>query len=183
MAKECKAAGCCSFVWGGGYCNRHQYLREDLKERKKAANGRKVLKKKALVKKFHSLPNDLRRRSNLMARAVYLFHKYVKLRDQNRSCISCPNGKVEEAGHYFSAGKYPGLKFDVVNTNGQCHECNCHKEGNLEEYRNGLISKYGEEKVSELENIAAKQRGVYKWDDDQLQALIIRFNRYLKRFK
>jgi hypothetical protein len=80
------------------------------------------------------------------------FNKYIRLRDEGRPCISCGKkltGKYD-AGHYFSVGSYPNLRFHEDNVHGQCVECNQHKHGNLIEYRNGLEARIGKKRIEEL---------------------------------
>jgi hypothetical protein len=71
-------------------------------------------------------------------------------------CISCgalvmPDTKNWQAGHYYSIGAYPNLRYDELNINGQCLKCNVFKEGNKQGYREGYIKRYGEAKLSNLE--------------------------------
>lgn len=75
-----------------------------------------------------------------------VFNEYIRLRDKNKPCISCGKplkGKFD-AGHYFSVGGYPNVRFDEVNVWGQCVTCNQHKHGAIHEYTKGLIERIGE---------------------------------------
>ena len=83
----------------------------------------------------------------LTARAQEVFNRYIRNRDKDKGCISCPTGQVEHAGHYRSAGHYGGLRFNEMNVNGQCCHCNTFLHGNLINYRNGLVRRYGEQRV------------------------------------
>jgi hypothetical protein len=74
-----------------------------------------------------------------------LVNKYVRLRDRNNGCISC-NKKLKakfDAGHFYSVGSYPQLRFDLMNIHGQCVPCNQHLRGNLHEYRKNIVKKIG----------------------------------------
>lgn len=113
-----------------------------------------------IVKKLIPLPK-------LLKRAQEVFNAYIRNRDQNKGCISC-FGQVEQAGHYLSQGHHSALRFNEVNTNGQCVRCNCFLHGNLINYRKGLIKRYGEERVLMLEN-AGKFK---KWSRFELEAII-----------
>jgi hypothetical protein len=102
-------------------------------------------------KRFYE--NDTKTRK---AAAVREFNSYIRERDKGLPCISC--GKPirladYDAGHYIPAGSNSLLKFDEVNTNGQCaFYCNHSRSGNQVEYRKGLLERYGEAEVIRLES-------------------------------
>ncbi len=118
---------------------------------------------KVITKKVHSIPK-------LTKKAQTVFNAFIRKRDQNKGCISC-GAPVSEAGHYLSAGHYSALRFNEMNTNGQCTRCNCFLSGNLIHYRQGLVKRYGEAKVLMLENSVAI-RSVKKWSRFELEAII-----------
>ncbi|MDB5252292.1 MAG: hypothetical protein JWP27_1461, partial [Flaviaesturariibacter sp.] len=60
----------------------------------------------------------------LLKIAQGLFNMYVRLRDQDKGCISCVGGKPEQCGHYFPVGKFSRVRFHDMNANGQCKNCN-----------------------------------------------------------
>jgi hypothetical protein len=107
----------------------------------------------------------------LLNTAQLLCNALVRLRDQNKGCISCQKGKVKHAGHFFPQGKFSGVRFDLINVNGQCDFCNNGMTGNLEEYHSGMIAKYGAEVVKELEELANATK-LYKWRRSELEELI-----------
>jgi hypothetical protein len=87
-----------------------------------------------------------------------MFSKFIRARDANYqgyvSCISCStvkNWKQMDAGHFVPVGSDRALKYNEINVNGQCTSCNHFKSGNIIQYRPGLIYKYGEQKVKDLE--------------------------------
>ena len=106
-----------------------------------------------------------------MAKAVMVFNKWIRTRDQKKGCISCGTGPVDHAGHYFSAGHYSSLRFSEMNCNGQCLRCNYFLSGNQVGYRQGLIKRYGEGNVRLLEN-TANLRGIKKWTIFELELII-----------
>jgi hypothetical protein len=116
---------------------------------------------------------------DLLKIAIGTVHKYVRLRDQKLGCISCSNGKVEEAGHYFDAGVYSGIRLYEKNINGQCRNCNCFQKGNKEGYMIGFIARYGAEALLDLEikSVATK---FYKWSKSELIEIIIEFRNKTK---
>lgn len=115
------------------------------------------------MKKELSLPK-------LLAKAQLVFNRFIRLRDQWKGCISC-GGKVEQAGHFFSQGHHSALRFSEMNVAGQCVRCNCFLHGNLINFRQGLIKRYGEVNVDKLE-LAAKLNRVRKWSRFELEHII-----------
>ena len=109
----------------------------------------------------------------LLEKAQRVFNTHVRERDKNFGCISC-EGPVEQAGHYHSQGHHSALRFDPVNTNGQCRRCNMFLHGNLIKYRQGLVSRYGEQVVETLEDNANKNR-LKKWDRLELEEIILTY--------
>lgn len=109
----------------------------------------------------------------LKKKAQDVFNKWIRNRDRDERCISC-NGPVEQAGHYFSSGHYSLLTFCEINVNGQCIRCNCFLHGNLIHYRMGLITKYGERIVRQLEQDS--KFGVKKWSRLELEEIIEKYN-------
>ena len=115
-------------------------------------------------------------------RAKKSCHDFIRARDG--SCISCGkhlSGKYD-AGHYFNSNDYPALRYDERNIHAQCPRCNSRhwKGGNLLEYRMGLVNRYGEAFVQELERLsrdASKKwtipelKEVERYYKDKLKAL------------
>lgn len=90
-----------------------------------------------------------------------VFNKYIRLRDKDKGCVSCKSPKIEHASHYFSAGKYPALRFHEDNVHGSCLRCNYFMGGNLLEYRKTLVTRIGSKRLELLEGLA--NRKVHKW--------------------
>ena len=111
--------------------------------------------------------------SELLAYAQIVFNKWVRVRDEDKPCISS-GGRVEQAGHYKPAGSFSGVRFDEINVNGQTVEDNCHKGGNENQYREGLVARYGEAAVIELEERAYKTK-FKKWTREELEAIIEKY--------
>lgn len=109
----------------------------------------------------------------LKEKATRVFNKFIRVRDSKNgyfTCISCKRtlqvkGKQCQAGHFYSGGKYPELKFNENNVHAQCLQCNYFEHGNLNLYRQNLIKKIGVEAVEELDMIVNKAKKVsFKWD-------------------
>jgi hypothetical protein len=81
------------------------------------------------------------------------FNQYIRARDEGAACISCGRDHQGQyhAGHYRSVGANPELRFEEHNVHKQCAPCNNHLSGNIVNYRIGLISKIGIDRVEWLE--------------------------------
>lgn len=106
----------------------------------------------------------------LLEKTQKVFNAYIRARDKELGCISC-GAEVEQAGHYHSQGHHSALRYDPINTNGQCRRCNMFLSGNLIKYRQGLVRKYGEQVVLDLEEKANTNR-LKKWSRSELEDLI-----------
>lgn len=97
-------------------------------------------------------------------------------------CISCGQIKPFEqadCGHYVNR-QHMITRFDETNCNAQCRKCNRFMEGNMQGYRQGLIRKYGEQRVLILESIKNRQR---KYSDFELVEMIKLYNRKIKELE
>lgn len=125
--------------------------------------------------------NDIQKYINksqpeLLKLAAKHFNRFIRERDEGRKCISCNSLTPNQAGHYYSAGHYPELKFNENNCHIQCTKCNMYLSGNLIEYRKGLVLKIGESEVEKLDFIvkAAKNTG-YKWSRLFIIEIILKY--------
>lgn len=105
-------------------------------------NAKEKVKAKERLKTHSEWLNDLQK----------VFNKYIRLRDIGKPCISCNNSLIGkyDAGHYFSVGAYPNLRFNEDNVHGQCVACNQHKHGNSNEYSLMLPIRIGQERFDSL---------------------------------
>ncbi len=140
----CKA---CFSKWLYSTSEGETYLKRQLipKARKEVNTKRKkqVKKQREELKTHKDWLKDLQK----------VFNKYIRLRDQGKNCISCNRvlkGKYD-AGHFFSVGAYPNLRFNEDNVHAQCVHCNQHKHGNIAEYSIRLPQKIGLERFEELQ--------------------------------
>lgn len=97
------------------------------------------------------------------------FQLWIRTRDKELPCISCGSKEslLIDGGHFFKAELFSGLIFDERNCHKQCRKCNRFLNGNELQYRKGLIERYGESFVSELESISDANR-VYKYSKTEL---------------
>jgi hypothetical protein len=135
-----------------------------------------LFKEKAENKKLTYLLNNVKN----------LCHEYIRLRDKNLPCISCNNQwNIDfQAGHFYKAELYSNLKFDENNISGQCRNCNLRKDGNVSGYRAGIIQRYGEEHLKQLDDIAKEfKQSNYKWDREELETLRKHYKEKIKELK
>lgn len=113
----------------------------------------KKLKQKSWNKEKKVLKDKLKTYSDHVKELQVIVNKYVRLRDKDKGCISCgtPLTGKYDAGHYYSCGSYPELRFNTDNIHGQCVHCNQWKHGNLIEYTKRLPLRIGEVKFHSLE--------------------------------
>jgi hypothetical protein len=102
-------------------------------------------------------------------------HAFVRKRDENKPCISCGCNwnRDFQAGHFYPAGSFETLRFNLYNINGQCVQCNIHNEGNFENYSLNLPKRIGAENYNELVKLAGIDKQFSKvWDLDNLKGII-----------
>jgi len=100
------------------------------------------------------------------------FQRYIRKRDAELPCISCGTMTTDlwDGGHFKKAELYSGVIFDEMNCHKQCRKCNRFLGGNELNFREGLVVRYGEAYVLEIEQRAAQLR-VYKYNKDQLKEI------------
>ena len=111
------------------------------------------------------------RSSNPRAKAVALaqsaVNAYVRARDEGMPCISCGEMKPLQAGHYWSVGARPEMRFNEANIHGQCSRCNVDLAGNRDAFRAGIVDRLGSEFADDLDTPTPAQ----KWTLDDLKAI------------
>lgn len=123
------------------------------------------------AQKERSTQSELKRALEATKTAV---HAYVRLRDKNKPCISCGKQWNDnfQAGHYHKAQLYETLRFNLLNINGQCPECNIHNDGNLEQYSINLPLRIGQGKYDELLKLAQVDKHYSKvWNTQNLKEI------------
>ena len=88
-----------------------------------------------------------------------IVNPYIRIRDKTNfgKCISS-NGTIKHAGHFFSVGSHPGMRFSIQNIHGQSIHSNMWQSGDLHNYRKGIIKRHGQAYLDELE----RQERFYK---------------------
>lgn len=120
---------------------------------------------------------------DLIAKADRVFSEYVRKRDSKNGyfvCISC--GRIlpyeqADCGHYINR-IHMATRYSEINCNAQCRKCNRFDEGNMSGYRQGLIKKYGEQRVLLLE---MQKNDTKKYSNFEYQALIQHYQKEIKK--
>lgn len=126
-------------------------------------------KKKPKQAKERSAPTPWRdKRTGAMIIHVQtrIVNPYIRERDNESwggKSIS-DNGRISDAGHYYSVGAKVGLRFCVQNIHGQSASGNRLKGSDAINYRAGLVRRYGEAYVKELDHLAMISEGVKSLD-------------------
>lgn len=114
-----------------------------------------------------------------------VFNTFIRLRDKDEPCISCGTTSKTikyDAGHYFTVGGYPNVRFDEDNVHKQCsNNCNMKLSGNIIEYRPRLIKKIGEERFEALEFRARNESG--KLSIPEIKEKIAYYKQRIKELK
>lgn len=81
-----------------------------------------------------------------------VFNTFIRERDKGKPCISCGTKKdiQYQAGHYYSVGGNPSVRFNEDNVHSQCSTCNNHLHGNLIAYTERLPLRIGAERFEAL---------------------------------
>lgn len=107
----------------------------------------------------------------LLKKAEKVCNEYIRLRDQNKPCISCNSENANQAGHYISVRQSSFLRFDERNIHLQCAGCNCWKHGSPITYRIELRKRIGDLELERLERDFIENK-MYKWSREALEGVI-----------
>ncbi len=131
---------------------------------------KKVIKEKLMTK------------SDYLNIAQKVFNTYIRLRDKGKPCISC--GQIDrgkrDAGHFFSVGAYPNLRFNENNVHAQCVHCNRDKHGNVKEYDLRLQKILSKE---DYQNLLKQRHEPLKLSIDEVKELIAIYKQKIKELK
>lgn len=114
-----------------------------------------------------------RAKSELSAFKKKLWIKFAAwIKRGNSTCFSCGKrdlvGKQLHAGHMFSAGKYPAIRWDKMNVWPQCAYCNIFLRGNYIEYHARFKEQFGE---AEYNRLYLMRNDVKQWRLEDLKEI------------
>jgi hypothetical protein len=134
----------------------------------------KVQKPRIEFEKAHKEHIEKKGISGALLVTKTLVHAYVRKRDEGKNCISCGcqwNSEFQ-AGHYYSAGSFETLKFNLDNINGQCEKCNLFKSGNFENYTLNLPKRISIDSFNNLVKLAEVDKQFSKvWNLQNLKEI------------
>jgi len=136
----------------------------------------KIKKQKDWRKEKKKRKEKLMTRSEWMKLAQSTFNKYIRERDIEKGCISCGaslQGVKFDAGHYYSVGSYPRLRFNEDNVHGQCVRCNQHLHGNISEYAHKLPLRIGKSNFDTL--VSERNKEPLKLTVNEIKNLIKKY--------
>jgi hypothetical protein len=147
------------------------------KEQKEKSKAKEWQKEKKVIKESLLTKKDY---LNILQK---VFNTYIRKRDEGKPCISCdkvlkPNDI--NAGHFYSLGAYPNLRFNELNVHNQCIECNLYKHGNVLEYSLRLPKRIGEENYNKLLELRNTPLQI---DITEVQELIKYYKLLIKTYK
>jgi len=103
-----------------------------------------------------------------MKNADKWFSIYIRIRDSDENgyirCCTCSKAvhwKEADNCHYIDR-KHQVLRYSEINCNAGCLSCNRFENGNIEKYKEFLISKYGSETTELLNQVKNRQFKVSK---------------------
>jgi hypothetical protein len=122
----------------------------------------------------------------LIKEAQVCFNAFIRERDRQagHACISSGraldwSGNGVDAGHYRSTGAASHLRFNEDNCHAQSKMDNQYLSGNAVDYRIGLITRIGLDRVEALES----NNTVNKWTADGLRAIKAEYRAKLKQLR
>jgi hypothetical protein len=139
-----------------------------------AENAKKAAKAKALeAKQDRAKRIALKTIPELKKEAQHAFNAYIRARDRLAGfpCVCCGRpldwgrlGGAVDAGHYRSTGSADHLRFREDNCHAQRSDCNRFGAGRAVDYRIGLLSRIGRDRLEALETDNAP----HKWTREEL---------------
>ena len=130
----------------------------------------KVVKAKQWNTKKKVIKEKLKTNKDYLKELQVVFNKFIRIRDKDKGCISCgkPLNTKFDAGHFYSVGSTPSLRFHEDNVHGQCVYCNQHLHANIHAYTERLPLRIG---IEPFERLKSLKNGVTKYDNTELVEL------------
>lgn len=145
-----------------------------------------IQKKRADFEKAAQEHSDRKSIPYLLNAAQIACNAYIRERDRGHSCPAC-NAQWNpdfQASHIYPSSKFPSLRFDEDNIFGNDVGCNIFKEGNIENFRIGIIKLKGKDFMDALDAKAEKcKQTLHKWESDYLIAIRKQYQQKLKDLK
>ena len=102
-----------------------------------------------------------------------VFSLWIRDRDAHR-CFTCDkvmSPKESQCGHFISRSHF-NTRYSEINCHAQCVSCNVFKSGNMSEYAERLMNRYGPAIITKLNK---EKRILKSWSPSELGQLIERY--------
>jgi hypothetical protein len=136
--------------------------------------------KKEKVKIRKELKESAKTISNYRKDLQIIINKIVRTIDEGHCCIS--SGRKyksnDQAGHYYSVGAYPHLRFNLHNIYSQSVADNLYKSGNPIGFTQGLIRDFGEDWIKIVTKLPEEYREL-KLDKEDIKEAIVKAKDFL----
>ena len=172
MTRRCKngcwaelppASKCTDILQKKGFCSYECLIQHGRKKAKDKAAKEKA-KEQEWVDDFRrdiatpaKAKERIRSRTEWLSILQDLVNQYVlHIRDKDEPCCTCgtTNQYIKyDAGHCFTRGARPELRFEETNIHRQCSsDCNVHHSGRQAEHKEFIRKKYGADHLAKLED-------------------------------
>jgi hypothetical protein len=143
-----------------------------------------ALKNLSAIKKEKKIKQkeDLLTLQDYLKLTQQVFNSWIRKRDAGKPCISCKKvivGKTD-AGHMYSVGNYPSVRFNEKNVHSQCINCNRYNGGRVNDYRINFILEYSQAELDELDKLAHQS---IKYNINDLKELIKIYKEKIKEMQ
>jgi len=141
--------------------------------------GKNEKKEKTKIKK--DLREAAKTISTYRKELQIIVNKIVREIDAGFNCISSNRAYKtnDQAGHYYSVGAYPSLRFNLHNIYSQSVSDNLYKSGNQIGYTKGLIDTFGDGWIKIVTKLPEEYKSI-KLTKEDLKECIINAKDFLK---
>jgi hypothetical protein len=139
------------------------------------------VKEKERVKVKKELKEKIKGSADYRKDLQIVINSIIREIDSGHNCISSgrPYKTNDQAGHYYSVGAYPSLRFNLHNIYSQSVADNLYKSGNPIGYTKGLIDTFGEGWIKIVTKLPEEYRNI-KLTKEDLKECIVNAKDFLK---
>jgi hypothetical protein len=142
------------------------------------------VKEKERVKVKKELKEKIKSSADYRKDLQVVINSIIREIDSGHNCISSgrPYKTNDQAGHYYSVGAYPSLRFNLHNIYSQSVADNLYKSGNPIGFTKGLIDVFGADWLKLVTKLPEVYREM-KLDKEDLKEFIFKAKEFLKIVK
>ena len=93
------------------------------------------------------------------------------VRQRDRKCVTCGTTRNLQCSHFYSR-RYLGVRFNLLNCNAMCADCNKRHNYDPSPYLNFMQEHYGSQVIAELHSLRVRSE---KISDEELRETLERF--------